>query len=336
MPSHSRSRSRSPYREPQHHHRTHSRRERSTSHRRHHSHHHHSHKSRRDERKADPPARAASLPFSARHLSRSNDFEAYKGLFASYLDIQKQKFLEDMDEKEVKGRWKSFVGHWNRGELAEGWYDPAMKQKAAEMLDEEPTRQASRGSPEYGEEPQRKEDAHADSDDSEDEFGPAAPLPGQAGRVGPAIPKAGDLQMRDELLREDMALQREDLRFERKTDRRLQKERLEELVPRADPGSRERQMEKKAEKTAAVRGFRDAKSPGAEEVGDGELMGDDGVDAYKKRKKDFERKKTERELRAEEQLRIREYEREERLAEHRAKEEKTMDMLRDLAKKRFG
>ena len=33
-------------------------------------------------------------------------------MFAMYLDIQKQKVLEDLDEIEAKGRWKSFIGKW--------------------------------------------------------------------------------------------------------------------------------------------------------------------------------------------------------------------------------
>jgi hypothetical protein len=33
-------------------------------------------------------------------------------MFATYLDIQKQKVLEDLDEVEAKGRWKSFIGKW--------------------------------------------------------------------------------------------------------------------------------------------------------------------------------------------------------------------------------
>jgi len=32
-------------------------------------------------------------------------------MFALYLDIQKGKILEDLDEVEVKGRWKSFIGN---------------------------------------------------------------------------------------------------------------------------------------------------------------------------------------------------------------------------------
>lgn len=38
--------------------------------------------------------------------------EEYKPLFQSYLDIQKQINIEDLDERELKGRWKSFVGRW--------------------------------------------------------------------------------------------------------------------------------------------------------------------------------------------------------------------------------
>jgi hypothetical protein len=127
-----------------------------------------------------------------------------------------------------------------------------------------------------------------------------------------------------------------DLRYQRKLDRNAQKERLDELAPRADPGSRERALEKKREVTGTLNAFREAKSPGAEEVPEDDLMGDDGIDGYKKRKKEGERKKNEREIRKEEIMRARAEEREERVAEMRAKEDKTMEMLRAIAKERFG
>jgi len=119
-------------------------------------------------------------------------------------------------------------------------------------------------------------------------------------------------------------------------ERKQQKEHLEELVPRAEPGTRERQLEKKRETASANRSFREARSPGAEEVKEGELMGDDGAEGIKAHIKERQRKKTERELRKEEVMRARAAEREEKFAEHRAKEEKTMDMLRGLAKQRYG
>ena len=141
--------------------------------------------------------------------------------------------------------------------------------------------------------------------------------------------------MRNEMAVEDSLHRQEDLRYERKMDRKQQKDRLEELVPRAEPGTRERQLEKKREKADQMRSFRD-KSPGAAEVGEADTFGDDGIEGYKARKQEMDKKKNERELRKEEVWRARAKEREERMEEHRAKEEKTMDMFRALAKERFG
>ena len=191
--------------------------------------------------------------------------------------------------------------------------------------------------------------------ESDDEIGPA--LPGQErsreGRMGPSIPKMEDLELKRGMLcynlflwgwligylemdTEDGLARRDDVRFARKVDRKDQKEKLDELVPRAEAGTRERQLEKKKELNEKMKSFRE-KSPGAAEVPDAELMGGgDSVGEFKKAKQEFERKKNERELRKEEILRARTAEREERLQEYRTKEEGTMAMLKSLAKQRFG
>jgi len=70
------------------------------------------------------------------------------------------------------------------------------------------------------------------------------------------------------------------------------------------------------------------------EVPEGELLG--GDEGIKRIRKEEARKKNEREVRREEILRARAAEREERLMGLREKEEKTMEMLRALAKERFG
>ncbi|KAF2191458.1 hypothetical protein K469DRAFT_656370 [Zopfia rhizophila CBS 207.26] len=329
---HSRARSRSLYR---HSHRKghHSRRPRSRS-RSPHQEEYHRHKRRRS---PSPPPRPVVLPFKARKLCK-HDFEEYRPLFASYLDIQKQIYIDDLDGREVKGRWKSFVGRWNRGDLAEGWYDPMTLQKAKHSENRPPERNTC-GSPDrrpYG--TSNAVPAEPQSDD--DDFGPALPQDIAARRTGPTIPRMEDLALRDELREEDMARNRtkriDDIRYERKWDRKAQKERLEELVPRAHPGTRERQLEKKSETTNTLRDFRDAKESGDVEVGEADLMGDDGMEAYKKRKVELERKKNEREIRKEEIMRAKAAEREEKLAEHRAKEEKTMEYLKAIARDRFG
>jgi hypothetical protein len=111
---------------------------------------------------------------------------------------------------------------------------------------------------------------------------------------------------------------------------------LEELVPRTDAGTHERRMEKKADAATTRASYREQKSPGLGEVAERELMGDDGIEAYKQKRKEEEMKKSQWAIRREEMDRARDEERKERVGLMAAKEEKTMDMLKELAKQRFG
>jgi hypothetical protein len=320
-------------REP-HTHRKHHRSHRSRSPRRDNDGHRH----KRHRSRSPPASKPVTLPYKAKPLSK-RQYEEYRPLFQSYLDIQKQIQLDTLDDREIKGRWKSFVSRWNRGDLARSWYDPSMLKTAQETVHSyrasSPRVPTKRASPSYT---PKDEDA---SDQSDDDFGPAPPtnLPRQSGH-GPTIPKLDDLTYRNELVSEDRTTSQsnyiDDIRHARKTDRKTQKEALEDLVPRADPGSRERQLEKKRETTSTLNSFRDAKEAGELEVPESDLMGDDGIDVYKKKKKEQERQKNEREIRREEIARARDAERNERLAERREKEGKTMDFLRQIAAERFG
>jgi hypothetical protein len=251
----------------------------------------------------------------------------------------------------------------NRGELSEGWYDPSTLQKAVRSaseydsnpVKEEPPSSAAKATA-SGEPEQTKREQDAEESDSDDSIGPTLPAQesrSRGSRMGPGIPRMDDLELKrgkviihqclynlltsfQEMETEDSLAHRDDIRFARKLDRKEQKAALDELVPRAEAGTRERQLEKKKEVNEKMKSFRE-KSPGAAEVPDTELMGGgDGIESYKKQKQEFERKKNERELRKEEILRARIAEREERMQEYRAKEEGTMEMLRALAKQRFG
>lgn len=307
-------------------------------------HHHHGSSSSRVEKQ--PSRVAAELPYGARHLSK-DDLKGFEPLFAEYLDLQKQKDIQEMDEREVKGRWKSFMGKWNRGELAEGWYDPEMFQRILErgpppqreQQQQQHSRQQS-DSP-YDEPSEARylgRNASEDEDEDEDmDYGPI--LPGAAApgdrRAGATIPNKQDLTLRDELAEESREADREELRSARKADRKLQKERLEELVPRAEAGTRERKLEKRQEVNEKMRQFRD-KSPGGE-VRDGELMGGgDSLEEYKKEKEKEQRRKSEREIRREEIERAKREEIEEKRRAWQEREDKTVSMLRELARQRFG
>jgi hypothetical protein len=84
--------------------------------------HHHAHRSRSPRRDDDrhrhnrhrsrsPKAKPVVLPYKAKPLSK-RQYDDYKPLFQSYLDIQKNIQLDDLDEREAKGRWKSFMSRW--------------------------------------------------------------------------------------------------------------------------------------------------------------------------------------------------------------------------------
>ncbi|KAF1365440.1 hypothetical protein EJ07DRAFT_171364 [Lizonia empirigonia] len=302
-------------------------------------------RSHRSHRSRSPTAKPVKLLYQARPLSK-HDFDAYKPLFQSYLDIQKHIQLDELEEREARGRWKSFVSKWNHGDLARSWYDPSMLQTAQQTVqayraNSQSPRPVKRASPQYEQRAPTKDSGDGDGSEDDDDFGPAPPTHlMRASGHGPTIPRFDDLTHRNELRDEDSARDRSayasDTRYERKAERKTQKERMEELAPRAEPGSRERQMEKKRETTSALQSFRDAKESGDVEIGESELMGDDGIDAYKQKKKADERVKNEREIRREEIARARAAEREEALSARRAKEAQTMEFLKKLAQERFG
>jgi len=224
----------------------------------------------------------------------------------------------------------------NRGELARGWYERVVSAQrdgpsAAITTTTAPATKRVR----------REEPRSASPDSSDDDdFGPAPPPDLQTGQVarkhGPAPPKLQDLSLQRELEAEDKAYQHADGAYARKLDRRAQKEALDELIPRAEPGTRERQLEKKREVNEKMRVLRDP-SPGGE-VDESTLLGagTGGGESYAQKKAALERKKNDREIRREQLLQARIAEREERVQGMREKEEKTMAMLKALAASRFG
>ncbi|EFQ33572.1 hypothetical protein CGRA01v4_13509 [Colletotrichum graminicola] len=322
-------------------------------HRHHHHHHRHRHRGDKDKDRSNKTAAAVEpLPYEARQLSKS-ELGVFRPLLAYYLDLQKQKDIRDMDEREVRGRWKSFVGKWNRGELSQGWYDPEMfvaaKERAIEEGIDGPREEVRRDDVEVVKEQRHdgwrgEEDEEGEEEDDDDDLGPRLPPTAREGgqRAGPGIPSMADLSLHRETLAEEAQLEREaraaDLRQQRKDDRRLQRERLDEVAPRAEAGTRERQLEKRALVNDKMKEFRDKGGDGGvPEVGEQELMGGgDSLQEFKAMKAREERKKTERELRREEIARAREAEREARVREYREREEGVMKGLRELAKQRFG
>lgn len=227
----------------------------------------------------------------------------------------------------------------NRGALAEGWYDPTTRFKADEAAADMPAISCA---------PAKTNDAvaygHAretdEPNDSDSEYGPPPPPSLQAGaaalRAGPANATFADLAHRDDLSAEQREEQIAQRRAARKADKKAQREALEAIIPRAEAGTRERQLEKRAEVAASNRAFAASKEGDMPEVRDSELLGGGEEDDFRRMKKEAERRKSEKEVRREEVLRARAAEREERVRGLREKEEKTMEMFKGLVKDRFG
>lgn len=264
--------------------------------------------------------------------------DTYRPLFASYLDIQKNKDIFALPDAEVRGRWKSFVHKWNRAALAEGWYDPATKQRADAAWAEDEAFAAAESHASAAPAP-RTHDTGQDSESDASDYGPAqapvhtsATVPAGKG-IGPALPTFADLAERDDTAAADAAQTR---LAERKAARTEQRERLDELAPRAEPGTKERALEKKREAAASAAAFREGAGGGDAEVGDAEMMGSGGPGEARELRARMERAKSERQVRREEALMARKAEREERTAELREKETRTMEYLRAIAQEHWG
>jgi hypothetical protein len=96
------------------------------------------------------------------------------------------------------------TGRRNRGELAEGWYEPATLEKARQNAAEQRIMDRERASPDYARGGQaQSEDVldppPAEDDEDDDDYGPKMPHPGShraTARSGPAIPNMQDLELR--------------------------------------------------------------------------------------------------------------------------------------------
>ncbi|KAK0672997.1 hypothetical protein QBC41DRAFT_312537 [Cercophora samala] len=311
--------------------------------RRHHHHHHHHHQ---DGENSPPPPR---LPFHRQPLTKTSLY-LHTPLFKAYLSAVKGLSLSSLSETEAKGRWKSFIGKWNRGELDGEWYNHASlppppsppsppARESSPVVIHPPSFPPPSNEPNPHHINNHNNGPNSDSDSDSDNYGPTLPTPATSQKHdphGPVIPTRDDLTTREEMLQAEKDNALDDHRHERKGFRKMHKEQLEELLPRADPGSRERKLEKKREVTEKLKGFGQEKEQGVEEVAERDLMGgDDALEELRRMKKLREERQNQRQSRREEEEMLRRQEREERVRVYKEREEKVMEGLRGLVRERF-
>ena len=120
--------------------------------------------------------------------------------FVSQVSGILRKSSERMSETRNIFRGSTLTSLRNRGELAEGWYDPSTKNRAHKSISsyERSDRPADqrRASPSYGV-AENLPPAAEDEDSDDDVVGPTVPGHRSSGRrSGPAIPKMDDLESR--------------------------------------------------------------------------------------------------------------------------------------------
>ncbi|KAA1477242.1 hypothetical protein DENSPDRAFT_844441 [Dentipellis sp. KUC8613] len=289
--------------------------------------------SRRSRSGSESPER--TLPGGAEPISES-DYFLKSPEFRVWLKDEKRKYFDELSGEKARKYFRKFVKEWNRGRLHKSLYagvDPSSQaansqtaykwsfaskasKKEKEALD---AARAQIGAATYG--PERPSASASTS----------APSGSSSGRVlGPTLPSRDDLLLARESVAESAAAERS---AARKRERREAKEREEELAgPRAV--GRERMLEKKQERRAGDRAFRERGDDGFVEADEGTLMG--GGDSFRERiaRRDAARKRFEEKRSGPREERTAALQ--ERAAVIREKDKATMDMFMQMAKEKFG
>ncbi|KAI0033828.1 hypothetical protein K488DRAFT_46823 [Vararia minispora EC-137] len=261
------------------------------------------------DRSESPPPR---LPGGAEPITESAYF-LKNAEFRVWLKDAKRKYFDELSGEKARKYFRKFVKEWNRGRLSKHLYagvDPSTQATTAYKWSF-----ASKTKPER--------DAFARTHDG---AAPSAPA-----RVhGPTLPSSADLTLAREAAADQAAGERE---LQRRHDRRETREREEDAVsPRAV--GRERMLEKRAERRAGDRAFRERGDEGFVEADEGTLMGGGSSFQQEIARRDAARRRfQERKNNAREE---RDASRNERTAAMREKDKATMDMFMQMAKEKFG
>ncbi|KAL6307746.1 hypothetical protein BKA93DRAFT_54503 [Sparassis latifolia] len=307
-----------------------------------------SHSRSRDRSRSGSPERRIQLPSGASPISES-DYFLKSDEFRIWLKDEKRKYFDELTSDKARRYFRKFVKvptnycvaefysllttddlyqAWNGGKLPKSLYagvDPSQAASSHTAYRWSFTSKASR--------------AEADAlRAAREEVGSAtynrpSHTDARASRgarlQGPTLPSASDMTLARETADEARAAERD---YQRKRDKREQKERVEEVVG-PKPLGREGMLEKKRTQRESDREFRERGDEGLE-LDESTLLG--GGDSFKDRiaKRDAARKRFEEKKFGGRDERLSAAR--ERADAIRQKDKATMDMFMQLAKNKFG
>lgn len=209
----------------------------------------------------------------------SDDYFKKNPEFRLWLTESKGKVFGDLSDKETKKYFSKFVEKWNDGELSEKLYKGVAFAELSGV---------TRTTHKWGfakEKDSMATDSMKDkifSDTQNATLLGGKPAPPAAARAGPAsavvAAAAGGAFEKEE----EWERMRAQSKLSKKEEVKRQKERLEEMAPRPDPGSFQARMEKRAQKGHYCR-----ERPPSPEMKDSDLMGGgDSIKAHVMRQRD--------------------------------------------------
>ncbi|KAH8836046.1 hypothetical protein DL96DRAFT_1455451 [Flagelloscypha sp. PMI_526] len=250
------------------------------------------------------PARHAKLPYNVEAIGE-DDYYLKNDEFRVWLKEDKGKYFNELSGDKARHYFRKFVKAWNRGKLSHSLYLGA------------DSATANVSTSKYKWSFDKSQSRRRDEDDD---------FPSSRSVKGPTLPSSSDLTMAREFAAENAV---HDAKLQRKRDRLEARDRVEDAIgPRAV--GKEAILEKKREKAAGNRAFREGKEDAGLEVDEQTLMG--GGDSFKaqiaKRDAARQRYQASREMK--------DMDMRERQSQRQEKEKATMDMFQKMAQQRFG
>ncbi|EKM61797.1 uncharacterized protein PHACADRAFT_24938 [Phanerochaete carnosa HHB-10118-sp] len=275
--------------------------------------------------------RDVPLPNNAPHISES-DYFLRSDEFRVWLKDEKRKYLDELSSEKSRKYFRKFVKAWNRGKLPSAHgslYYGVEAQSASSQTGYKWSFASKTSKADIDALRATREEISAATYKRSLADHASSPAGGSSRIQGPTLPGQADLTLAREDVESLRATERE---LDRKRKRKVEKERIEDVVGPKEVG-REGMLEKKRARREADRAFKEKGDDGFE-ADESTLMG--GGDGFQERIRQRDAARQRKEEQRHGARDEREAATRQRADAIRQKEKETMDMFMQLAKEKFG